>query len=155
MLLPRNADGHSNGWPIPFDMDEMEMIFGHVHKVPRLCPNQMGLTLNLPVNLPLQNHPPLIVDMEMPVVLCSRCLADDGSRHLIGHHHPFVPRGVAVPFFDILEVGGIQSGMQEGFYFGHGKPHDESIFTLKIPPTPGFVNRDKSDLFPLLDNADW
>src|SRR5262249_57669397 len=72
-------------------------VLGAEHEVARTGTDGRGLVLDVPSDLALQHHPPLVVQMVVRVVGLARRVADDESLDVVGQDHRLPPRSPA-PF---------------------------------------------------------
>ena len=93
--IPRRIDGFP-----PFGNIWWKVSAGHENKVSGLGLHRIVFSsFNYPIDLSLQDHPPLVVVMAVVVVNGSRILADDDSPDMVERDDVPIPiRAVPSPF---------------------------------------------------------
>src|SRR5215212_3301133 len=104
MRLAGEADGEANRGAVADDVDVVEPPLRHEDEVARAGLDTLRLALDLPVDLTLQHHPPLVLDVIVAVVGVTRRLADQGTDDVVGEGHANAPRGRPLLPLDLFQA---------------------------------------------------
>src|SRR5215813_11737280 len=96
MELAARADGHPNGGLRAHGLYVMPAVLGAENEVARARVDGRQLVLDVPVDLALEHHPPLVVEVIVRVVWMPGGMAYDEVLDIVGHHQRFRPRRLAL-----------------------------------------------------------
>src|SRR6266545_3796539 len=81
----------------------MPAMLGTEYEVARPSPDRLRLVLDVPVDLTLQHHPPLVVQVIVGIVGLARRMTDDKGLDVVCHDKCLGPGRLALGPLDLVE----------------------------------------------------
>src|SRR5215470_9844962 len=119
MELAAGVDGHADARLRAGGLEVVPAVLGAEHEVARAGADRRGLVLDVPRDLALQHHPPLVVQMVVRVVGLARRVADDESLDVVGQDHRLRPGWRALLRLELAHTSVELADLHQGRAVGH------------------------------------
>src|SRR5215831_39278 len=108
------VDGHADARLRAGRLEVVPAVLGTEDEVARASADGLGLVFDVPVDLALQHHPPLVVQMVVRVVGLARRMADDESLDVVRQHHRLRPGRRALLRLELAHARVELADLQQG-----------------------------------------
>src|SRR5215813_4961026 len=117
--LAAGVDGDADARLRACGLEVMPAVLGAEHEVARAGTDGRGLILDVPVDLALEHHPPLVVQMVVRVVGLARRVANDESLDVVGQDHRLRPGWRAPLRLELAHTSVELADLHQGRAVGH------------------------------------